>query len=111
MFSIPFFQSLIAGFCLYKIIPIENKNLRVIVAIILFFSSFSISFSNLIIPERNQLFFLVIFLCVFLNDPSEGKLKFGLLISSLSLYYKEPTFTIYIAFAFSMIFLGSCQAT
>ncbi|EKL23698.1 putative membrane protein [Vibrio cholerae HC-61A2] len=104
LFSIPFFQSLIAGFCLYKIIPIENKNLRVIVAIILFFSSFSISFSNLIIPERNQLFFLVIFLCVFLNDPSEGKLKFGLLISSLSLYYKEPTFTIYIAFAFSMIF-------
>ncbi|MFA0651000.1 MULTISPECIES: hypothetical protein [Vibrio] len=105
LFSLPFIQSLISIFCLYKLIPLRSNNLKLLLIIPIFISSLSVSFSNLIIPERNQLFFLLLFLYFTFESTDTRRIKLGLLFASISLYYKEPTLVIYLAFSAAMIIL------
>jgi hypothetical protein len=105
LFTIPFFQSVISIFLLYKLIPSGNKNIKLLLTIPIFFSSLAIPYSNLIIPERNQLFFLLFFLFFTFESNESWKTKLGLFFASFSLYYKEPTFIIYLSFSLAMIFL------
>ncbi|CAH6921182.1 conserved membrane hypothetical protein [Vibrio chagasii] len=103
LFSIPFIQSVIAIFIIYKIIPLRSVGIRTLLIVAIFLSSLSISFSNLIIPERNQIFFILLFLYFSFNSKESWKIKLGLLFASISLYYKEPTFLIYLSFSIALV--------
>jgi hypothetical protein len=105
LFTIPFVQSVMSIFLLYKIVPIKNRNIRLLLIIPIFCSALAIPYSNLIIPERNQLFLLLLFLYFTFESNVSWKIKLGLFFANFSLYYKEPTFLIYLAFSLAMIFL------
>lgn len=104
LFLLPLIQSIVSFFVIYTILPYRNSIFKLLVSIAIFISSLSVPFSNLIIPERNQIFFYLLFLFFVMKSDrlySSVYLKLGILFGGISFFYKEPTFLLYLGFTFS----------
>lgn len=109
-------QFFIVIILIYKIILYlfgsERKYLAYIAIFFLIFTpGFVTAWFRLFVPERDQFFFLLLFLYFFIKS-SKGNVIYillALLFANLSLYYKEPTFIMIGSFAFFHFLLGYKQ--
>lgn len=107
------FQFFVIVFLLYKILEsVEDKNKYVgmlLIVLLMFSPGFVTGWLRLFVPERSELFFLVVFLFFFIKYQKEQKtlyLLLGLISANIALYYKEPAFLMLGSFAFFHIVLG-----
>ncbi len=104
---IPFFlitlQFIATVFLLINIIPFEKIAFKLIAtSIIIVNSSFLIPFNNVMIPDRNTLFLIILFLYCLINFFKTEKpiyLLFAFICANIALYYKEPISIYLSAFA------------
>lgn len=97
--------------CIFSNFSIFNK--LVITTLIITYSTFIISFFGLIFPERNLIFWLIIFIFCLLKNQINNSFIFiiGIFISAqFLLYYKEPIFLFIIGFSFTHLFLKSIES-
>lgn len=90
----------------------EKKYLpKIAILFLIFTPGFVTAWFRLFVPERDQFFFLLLFLYFFIKS-SKGNVIYillALLFANLSLYYKEPTFIMIGSFAFFHFLLGYKQ--
>lgn len=116
MYIIPFFQLMVFIWCVDYIIKPANIYVRMFAIVLTYWLSASIPMANLVIPERNAIFFLLIGLCFlkkFSAHANKTALYGSMIAFGLSLYYKEPMFSFAIAFAvthwlYNVLRYGKC---
>ena len=107
-------QFFIITFLIFKILEnilnSNNKYINIYIILCLIFSpGFISAWLRLFVPERSELFFLIIFLYFFLKYQKEQKviyLLIGLISANIALYYKEPAFLMLGSFAFLHLIFG-----
>lgn len=107
LYILPFLQLLIVLYLIDRIVSPANSFVRIFALGVSFALSLIIPFVNLIIPERNAIFFLVISIYLLKRYAETRSSKFAIIsISSaaLSLYYKEPMFALWMGAALGLLF-------
>ncbi|MEL3929689.1 hypothetical protein V1669_20135 [Aeromonas enteropelogenes] len=102
LYILPFCQLVVFIWCVDYIIKPANIYVRMFAICLTYWLSASIPMVNLVIPERNAIFFLLIALCFLKKYSAHANIiaLYGSVIAfGLSLYYKEPMFSFAIAFA------------
>ena len=107
------FQFLVVVLLFYKILSkIGKHNNSIIYTFILFLilnPGFITSWLRLFVPERNSVFFFLIFLYFYIKFQNNQKNLFliiGLLSANFALYYKEPGFIMLGTFSFLHLIFG-----
>lgn len=107
-------QFIIAIFLLYKIlievIGTQRKNIVYLSILFLIFApGFITAWFRLLVPERSEFFWFIIFLYVFLRYQKNQIMIFiliNLIAGNIALYYKEPAFLMLGSFSFFHLLLG-----
>ncbi len=104
-FSLVVAQSFVTAYLLFCIIPFEKLAWRLFtVAIIISNASFFTSFSTLMIPDRNTVFLLALFLyCLihFFKTEKPIYLLIAFICANTALYFKELMFVYFVSFLFT----------
>ncbi|MCS6942375.1 MAG: hypothetical protein NZ901_07170 [Geminocystis sp.] len=107
LFSV--FQLFITAIVCYLLLLEFKPIYRILVIIaIITVPSFVVSFSGLIFPERNVIFWLAIFILAFDKYSKNRRLLFAILTlisTQFILYYKEPVFLLILGFIISHLLL------
>ncbi|MGL6263187.1 hypothetical protein ACSZMC_04495 [Aeromonas jandaei] len=104
LYILPFCQLVVFIWCVDYIIKPADIYVRMLAICLTYWLSASIPMANLVISERNAIFFLLIGLCFlkkYSTHPNKIALYGSITTFGLSLYYKEPMFSFAIAFAFT----------
>ncbi len=104
-FSLVVAQTFVTAYLLFCIIPFEKLAWRLFaLAIIISNASFFTSFSTLMIPDRNTVFLLALFLyCLvhFFKTEKPIYLLIAFICANTALYFKETMFVYFVSFAFT----------
>ncbi|MDJ0580272.1 hypothetical protein [Crocosphaera sp.] len=105
----PIFQIIVVVFSVFYIFTKEKINNKVLVIILILMTpSFVQSYFSLIIPERNLIFWLTLFILFIQRFDSKKSLYnfiFIVTISQFIIYYKEPSFLFISGFALSRLLI------
>ncbi|MGK7885331.1 MAG: hypothetical protein AB4057_12000 [Crocosphaera sp.] len=105
----PIFQLIVVIFSIFYIFTKEKiKNKVLVIILILITPSFVQSYFSLIIPERNLIFWLTLFILFIQRFDSKKSLYnfiFLVTISQFIIYYKEPSFLFISGFALSRLLI------
>ncbi|MCH9844651.1 MAG: hypothetical protein K0U39_04010 [Alphaproteobacteria bacterium] len=103
-------QFLLTVYLLVKIIPFQNIFYKIIATcLIIGNASFLIPFTNLIIPERNALFLITLFLYCYIRFYQTQKIRYmlwAICSANVALYFKEPIFLFLGGFAGTMLLIN-----
>ncbi len=105
LYILPFLQLLAVIFFIDRIVSPAGALVRIYAMALSFLVALVVPFVNLIVPERNAIFFLLASL-YFIKRYREvpGFLMVALAVASaaISLYYKEPMFALWVGVAFGL---------
>lgn len=105
----PIFQLIVVVFSIFYIFTKEKiKNKVLVIILILITPSFVQSYFSLIIPERNLIFWLTLFILFIQRFDSKKSLYdfiFLVTISQFIIYYKEPSFLFISGFALTRLLI------
>lgn len=105
LYVLPFLQLLLVLFFIDRIVSPASLFIRVYAMALAFLLALAVPFSNLIVPERNAIFFLLasLYLIKCYQDKRRAIfLALGLAAAGISLYYKEPMFAFWLGIAFGL---------
>lgn len=108
LYMLPLLQGLICIYLLMRICPFKSRGLSALCVGFVFVAVLAVPFSNVIIPERNAIFLLLIslfFYYRFLSNQKKSDLVISLVSCGFSLYYKEPMFALYVSFSIMAMIL------
>ncbi len=105
LYILPFLQLLAVVFFIDRIVSPAGALVRIYAMVLSFVLALVVPFVNLIVPERNAIFFLLASL-YFIKRYREapGLLTVALAVGAagISLYYKEPMFALWVGVAFGL---------
>ncbi len=103
LYLLPFLQLLLVLYLIDCIVSPASALIRIYAMVISFMLAILIPFVNLIIPERNAIFLLLISLYLikrYWEFPKVLTAALAVGMAALSLYYKEPMFAFWVGVAF-----------
>jgi len=106
LYVLPFLELLLTIYLIDNIADLKNPFCRIALITSSFLLSLIVPYTNLIIPERNALFFLLLsifFIRLGLNNPSIFLAAGANLSAAISLYYKEPMLCFFGAFSITLL--------
>lgn len=105
LYILPFLQLVLVVFLIDYIISPASTLIRIYAIALSFALALVVPFSNLIIPERNAIFFLLASICFikyYQENPGFLAVAVAVGAAGLSLYYKEPMFALWLGVAFGL---------